>query len=315
MRLATFNVENLFSRYRFAKDVDFDDARQRGFTADELTGRIDDPQAKSLTAAAILAIDADVLALQEVESMATLKRFRDRFLGGRAAYPHCVVLDGNDPRDIEVGVLSRFPIVHARSWQHLWDSAHNAPLFSRDCLEVDIAPPAGPVLTLYVNHFKSMRVEGQDGSRAQTRPLRLRQASAVMDIVRGRFGEQPGQHRFAIVGDFNDYLGDDEQGQSGIDQLVHWPEVVHAVGLLPPDQRWTHFWRGHPQKGLQPTYQQLDYVLLSQALARHLHGPPVMERRGQPGRAERFAGERFAGVGFDRPKASDHCPVAVDLGF
>jgi hypothetical protein len=36
-------------------------------------------------------------------------------------------------------------------------------------------------------------------------------------------------------------------------------------------------------------------------------------RKGQPLRANRYTGERFPGIGLDRPKASDHCPVVMEL--
>ncbi len=41
-------------------------------------------------------------------------------------------VDPNDPRHIDVAILSRFPIVAARSYQHL--KSGSQPLFSRDCL-------------------------------------------------------------------------------------------------------------------------------------------------------------------------------------
>jgi hypothetical protein len=36
-------------------------------------------------------------------------------------------------------------------------------------------------------------------------------------------------------------------------------------------------------------------------------------RKGQPTRASRYTGPRLKGVGKDNPKASDHCPVLVDI--
>lgn len=42
---------------------------------------------------------------------------------------------------------------------------------SRDCLELDLPLPEEGVLTLFVNHFKSML-----GGRDETRPKRERQA-------------------------------------------------------------------------------------------------------------------------------------------
>lgn len=313
MRLATFNVENLFTRYRFARGVDPQEAKEEGFTAEDLRFRLHDAQSKRLTADVIGALKADVVALQEVEDLHTLKNFRDRFLGGSEVWPHALVIDGNDDRHIDVGVLSRWPIVHARSWQHLL-GAGGRPVFDRDCLEVDIDGPTG-LVTLYVNHFKSMRApEGADGpGRALTRDRRLAQADAVMQIVRERFGRDPGQGRWVICGDFNDYLDDSEEGQSALRELVGWDAAENVVERLPEGERWTHYWGGSRRYGLPEAYRQLDYLLVSRALADASPGVPFIERRGQPKRASRYDGPRFNGVGGSRPKASDHCPVVFEL--
>ena len=312
MRVATFNVENLFTRFRFARGVDSDEARDEGFTVDDLKFRLHDAQAKRLTADTMLACQADVFALQEVEGLDTLKQFRDRFLGGREVWPHALVIDGNDQRRIDVGVLSRFPIVHARSWQHQTEGGKL--IWDRDCLEVDIDGPHG-LLTLYVNHFKSMRApEGTKGSgRALTQPRRVQQARGVMDVVRSRFGEDPSHGSWIVVGDLNDHGADDEQGPTALRELLDWDAMENVVDRLPADLRWTHFYRGSSRHGLPAAYRQLDYVLPSRRLAGLNPSQPVIERRGQPKRAARFEGERFVGVGRDRPKASDHCPVCFDI--
>jgi len=58
-------------------------------------------------------------------------------------------------------------------------------------------------------------------------------------------------------------------------------------------------------------------ILLSPALAsRNEAAVPDIVRNGQPWRTPFPAGqevERFPRAGWDRPKASDHCPVAVTL--
>ncbi len=252
---------------------------------------------------AIRELKADVLALQEVENVDTLKHFRAGALGGRKAYPYVAGIDGNDPRLIDVAVLSKLPITHVRSYQHLLDpETKSSTLFSRDCLEVDLALPEGGSLTLFVNHFKSML-----GGRDKTQPKRLRQARAVKEIVTERFGSDAGGHPFAILGDFNDYLEEDKQGTTGIADLVGWDELENVVERLPEEERWTHYWAGGN------AYHQLDYVLLSHGLVESNSGTPEIMRKGMPLRAERYEGERFIGVGRDKPKASDHCPVVMEL--
>lgn len=298
VRVATFNVENLFARFKFKSNVDPQAAVADGFTSERTKFTLHDEDSKEITGALLNEVDADVLCLQEVEGLDVLKRFRSQYLGGRKAYPYGVVIDGNDPRRIDVAVLSRHPIVAARTWQHL--PAGNSYVFSRDCLEVDVAMPGGSLLTLYNNHFKSMI-----GGRSQTKARRVRQSEAVRDIVMQRFGTRAGQAaRFIICGDFNDYRGTG----SGIHAVTGWREVQDVVRRLPQDGEWTHYWDGGDE------YRQLDYLLFSDALAReHLGVKPIIWRTGLPLRATRHDGERFVGVGQSKPKASDHCPVSFDL--
>jgi len=311
MRIATFNVENLFTRYLFARGFDHRQARTHGFTTADLRFRMAEPAAKKLTALTMQALRADVFALQEVESLDVLKQFRDRYLGGPDRWPYALVIDGNDQRRIDVGVLSRFPIVHARSWQHLRSGPNY--VFDRDCLEVDIEGPLGR-LTLYVNHFKSMRAPNRTrgSGRALTRRRRQQQAQAVRQIITERFGPDPSDAPFIVLGDFNDFVADDVQGRSAIRELVQWGAVENILDRLPEDERWTHFFAGS-RYGLQPAYRQLDFLLPSAGLAARNPGLPEVERRGQPGRARRYQGERFEGIGDNRPKASDHCPILFEL--
>jgi exonuclease III len=58
----------------------------------------------------------------------------------------------------------------------------------------------------------------------------------------------------------------------------------------------------------------LDYVLLSNVLTSKVTKVEI-ERGGMPKRAKKYTGPRFRGVGQDSPKASDHCPVVVELNI
>ena len=72
LRIATFNAENLFARFRFAARVDPRRAEHEGFTIDDLAFGIHDAGQKHLTAGVIAATGADVVALQEVEGLDAL---------------------------------------------------------------------------------------------------------------------------------------------------------------------------------------------------------------------------------------------------
>lgn len=306
IRVATFNVENLFARFKFNRNTNPDNAVRDGWLVNESKFTINDEDAKSITGSLINDVDADVLCLQEVESLDTLKRFRSQYLGGRSAYPYVALIDGNDPRLIDLAVLSRRPITHIRSWQHL--PAGSWYVFSRDCLEIDIDTPDGKGLTIYNNHFKSMMKKGAADGRAATKAKRVLQTQAVKEIVRERFGRrntgQPASSRFVICGDFNDYR---EPG-SGITALTNWDQIQDVVRRLPNAEEWTHYW------SKKKTYRQLDYLMLSDRLARVHQGiKPVIWRYGLPHRAIRYTGPRYEGVGNNKPKASDHCPVSFDL--
>ncbi|MDX3454494.1 endonuclease/exonuclease/phosphatase family protein [Streptomyces sp. ME02-8801-2C] len=304
LRLATFNVENLFARWRFKDHVNPADANKRGWLVDQT--RFDElgQEDKAITGAALREVGADVLALQEVENVDTLKHFRARSLG--AAYPYVAGVDGNDPRLIDVAVLSRFPITHIRSHQHFLDpSSPTTALFSRDCLEVDVEVGAGDrkkTVTLFVNHFKSMS-EG----RLKTREKRLQQATKVMELVTERFGRTPGDHPFVVLGDFNDYMETNEEGSPAIADLVGWDQVENVVTRLPSDEQWTHYWAAEEE------YRQLDYLLPSASLAAATTTVPEIFRKGLPLRAAKYMGPRLFGVGTDKPKASDHCPVVLEI--
>ena len=88
------------------------------------------------------------LLCRKSRNLDTLRRFRGEFLGGPSKFPYSILIDGNDPRLIDVAILSRHPIVRVRSNQHL--RSGNSYLFSRDCLEVELDVGGSP-LHLLVN--------------------------------------------------------------------------------------------------------------------------------------------------------------------
>lgn len=152
------------------------------------------------TARVIHDVAADVVGVLEAESRVALKRFTDAGLltAGKARYPHVMVVDGNDERGINVGVLATadYPLVGQRS--HVDDEDAQGRVFSRDCPEYHFRTPAGHRLVVLVNHFKSKGYGGKAASDA----IRRRQAGRVAQIYRDLVAD--GFPYIAVLGDLND---------------------------------------------------------------------------------------------------------------
>jgi endonuclease/exonuclease/phosphatase family metal-dependent hydrolase len=349
LTIATFNLENLLRRLEIARDRETgawvpDAAVGLNEPANEAEGQlieravraaISDDQ-RQLSAQVIRDLDADILCLQEVDDLKTLKWFHDRYVrrAVRQPYEHFALLEGNDSRGIDVAVMARrgFPF-SVRSHASLtyadlglyneglkrFNLGPQSPIFKRDCLEVTFEREGGG-LTVFVCHFKSM---GED--RERTHPIRIAESRAVRRLVETRFGRRAAEASWAIVGDLNDYRAKrvldaapdrlDDVGQSGIDPLFEGGFSHNVVDRLPRLERWTHFWSGGRE------LSQLDYILLSPALARHNPSTlPRIERRGLPYRvpwpsieSHPAPGDRYPRVGYDRPKASDHAGLAFTV--
>ena len=203
LRLATYNVHELF-----------DEADDAG-----LTGRADDAERampesrRAAVAEAIRRIDADVVALQEVESLAAVEWFRDGQLSGMG-YEHAESIDVGHAIGMEQAVLSRLPIVESRVWVDREIGVHPAlyrgrpnkfagqPMtFRRSPLMVELDVSGGEAgegwseddrLTLLVVHLKTGK-----GSEA----WREAETAALVEIAGELRADRPGR-RIVMLGDF-----------------------------------------------------------------------------------------------------------------
>ena len=308
---------------------------------------------RQLSALAIADTDADILCLQEVDNMESLQAFEYGYLFrmAGAGYRQKYIIEGNDSRGIDVAVLmreqtrggERIELVDIKSHAALTyrdlslyhsglgpNLQPDSKIFKRDCLELDLRIGGRP-LTLYVLHLKSMS-NGRDGAdgRESTRPVREAEAKAVRHIIENRFGvDQVSEANFLICGDMNDYqervdvIGERRLGyrfepvgglSSALDILSSDGFAENVMLRRPVLDRWTLYHARGPE---EQHLCQLDYIWLSPALARaNPTVAPDITRNGQPFRTPFPPGqeiERYPRVGWDRPKASDHCPVAISL--
>jgi endonuclease/exonuclease/phosphatase family metal-dependent hydrolase len=296
IKIATFNVENLFFRYRFNKNID--SVGEDGFTVNDLAFSINDYDAKKITAEVIKEVDADIICFQEVENMGILEKFNSEYLA-KMKYNHRILIDSHDTRFIDVAILSRYPATSIKTHKDERNLANTAWLFSRDCLKVtfDIE---GKDFTVYVNHFKSM-MEGRD----VTKTRRIEQVKRVAQIIDLDWKKKNYVGNFAVCGDFNDYI----DPKTSLNDLVKHPALVNVIDRLPKKDQWTHYYAGGAE------VHQLDYILIPKALAdKNKNKLPQINRKGLPFRADKFYnGPRYDSVGENYPKASDHCPFAIEL--
>jgi len=155
------------------------------------------------TARVIRDVNADILAVIEADNRIALGRFSENVLRRiqpvGVAYDHVLLIDGNDERGIDVGLLTRtgFRIRHIRT--HIYDTDPAGGLiFSRDCPEYAVETPAGEVVWFLPNHFKSKF----GGDNAQSRARRTAQATRTAEIYDEL--RASGENLVVVLGDFND---------------------------------------------------------------------------------------------------------------
>ena len=254
-KVATYNVENLFDAVHNGTEYEEYIPGRHGWNRRMAQKKIDH------TAEVICDLDADILALQEVENKAVFNTLRKRLERVGCEYRYGVVTHKRGA-PIQVALLSRFPILKSRELQVSY-----APRV-RNILEVEVRVE-GESLTLFVNHWKSKSRKGYESKRiAYARTLATRIEKMSKDRA------------YIILGDLNSNYDahltlpdrlDDTGGKRGLNHLLHTVEGNTAVtevqlrtgkkGLhydlwleLPYRERWSHKFYGRKST--------LDHILL-----------------------------------------------------
>jgi len=205
------------------------------------------------------AIDGDILVLQEVEHEAVLEELDALELDG--AYPYIRVIDGNDPRGIDVGIMSKIPLDEVKSHkdESFTKAGTDSPpyLYARDCLEVHVTYN-GRALALLGVHYKAKENDNPD--------KRLAEAQHTREIADALSAATP-QKGVLILGDFNDIPGSPPYlataGDAG--------EFTNSAESVPSADQWTFDYFG--------TLELVDHQFANPLMAarldeiRILHGP------------------------------------------
>lgn len=312
--LATFNANNFFIRYKFSRVYPGDEQNKKSLDeASAATGFVPgaafgeypstsyivwDSNRRDLATYALSEPDGtlpDILCFQEVEGIEAIRILNDRYFSN--FYDYSFLLDAYDPRNIDVGILSRYPIVHVRSHIDRRTSIGEQLFKSRDCLEVDIDIPGSKTLTLFVNHLKSKFVDRRkhntpakyQAEKLKGHKKRLRQSEEIMKIIAERFDGEHTTALYAVIGDLNDTAY-----SPWVAPLFNSPRLTDLVAThIPQNERWTYWWRSKNRAS------QIDFILASRALASRVESTvngdnskkPHIERSGLAYREWSTSGE------------------------
>jgi len=305
--VGTFNLSNLFSRYNFKGEIDaihrpdtnLDGELMYEFTSGDTWklrtyrgGLVKAKKAKDTDRIAkrIKDMNVDVLAVQEVEDLDTLHQFNRECLDWM--YRYVVLVEGNDLRLIDVGVLSKLPIGAVTSWKHaVHPKDPTRAVFGRDLLEVEIltSSRSRTLFTIFNNHLKSHFVyfsEDPVAGKQTNDKRRTRQAEIVAEIVKAR--TRPNS-RFILLGDMNDppnspclqpFVGDSELQLTNALSNPKETRPPKSDTPPPPSAAWTHRFKrsGHPAK-----YELYDQIWLSPALKGKQKGAWINRRKRHTG--------------------------------
>jgi endonuclease/exonuclease/phosphatase family metal-dependent hydrolase len=250
------------------------------------------------TARVIAEVNADIQILVEVDSRPALQQFHDTVLKPmlikqkKSPYNHVLLMDGNDPRGIDVAILSRVPVKSMKSNIELRNK-YGSPAFPRDCAQYFLDIGGKQPLCVFANHFTS-----QSSDRIGTR--RIEQANRVRDLVDATLKRSEASE-VVVCGDLNE------------------PNGAHLAALFTPtptcalqEAMSLNQYQGKAQ--FPGTYKtgtksnKLDYLFMSAGLAGLVKKVDV-ERRGT------FSAKwvPFDTVPDERSQASDHHCLWVDF--
>jgi endonuclease/exonuclease/phosphatase family metal-dependent hydrolase len=258
-----------------------------------------DEAATRNTAQVIRDVNADVLGVVEAETRPALVRFSEQVMPAVDGTPYAriMLIDGNDERGIDVGIMMKEDVELLRMRSHVDDEDDEGRIFSRDCAEFTIKTARGNDVVVLINHFKSKGF----GSQADSNERRERQARRVKEIYDELVAE--GMANVVVLGDLNDTP--ESEPLAPLLQQTDLKDVAQHADFKNDPTRPGTFGSGTKSN-------KIDYILLS---------PPLFDRvsDGEIFRKGVWAGtrgdifEHYAEITRPSEAASDHSAVWCEV--
>lgn len=218
------------------------------------------PQAECNAAFEVIRYEnPDVLVVQEMGDPVAFAHFTNGLAAKDMNYPHAEMLRRGGRNEINMAVLSRFPIVSVQ--HHTNDTYTIGPAelpVSRGFLDVDIRPAPHFTFKLISAHLKAKVFH----PLGQTE-MRRNEARLLNKHVRQSLRKKSGLP-ILVVGDMNDTYN------SAALREVIGKETKYLFDIRPRDELgtvWTHYTEA------DDTYSRIDYMLASRGMAMQLVRP------------------------------------------
>ncbi|MEM0963508.1 MAG: endonuclease/exonuclease/phosphatase family protein [Bacteroidota bacterium] len=248
-------------------------------------------------AAVIRMLDADVVAIQETENLATLDMMIEESLADMGY--QAVLVDGLDSfTGQDVGLLTRLPVTDSgRTNERVPVGISDQRYGVSKNLWVRLDLPDGTPLSLVGVHFLARPddVERRDRREAQAEVIRR---FVEAEVAEGR--------EVVVLGDLNDFDGTvlDRRGSTPITDVLEivkragpgdGDDLVNVLGDVPQADRFTSFFdRNRDGQFDDGEFSAIDHILLS------------------PGLYRRVVDVRYVHA-HDPREVSDHFPIVVTL--
>ncbi len=201
LKVATYNVDNLFDLTKNGSEYAEYKPNTHNWNSVTFTKKLQH------ISRVICELNADVIALEEVENRNALSKLQEQLERVGCRYPFAAITEKRRS-SIQVAILSKVRLAKKRDIK-----VSNSPA-DRNILEVTLK--SNPPLTLFVNHWRSKRA---------SESFRVKSAKVLME----RIEKLPKGSEYIILGDFNsDYdectnisqKNNDTGGICGIDTIL-----------------------------------------------------------------------------------------------